>query len=45
MGRKTPISFDLRKCVEKHSLQRSVVNAQQNKKTRRAATHTTFFLI
>ena len=42
MGRKTPISFNLRKYAEK---QRPVVSAQKNTKTRRATTQTTLFLI
>ena len=44
MGRKTPISFNLRKYVEEHCNQ-PVVSAQQNKKTRRTTTQTTLFLI
>ena len=40
MGRKTPISFNLRK-----ALQQPVVSAQQNKKPRRATTQITLFLI
>ena len=40
MGRKTPISFSLRKV-----LQRPVVSALQNSKTKRATTQTTLFLV
>ena len=42
MGRKTPISFNLQKYVEKQQL---VVSAQQNTKTRRATKQTTLLLI
>ena len=43
MGRKTPISFNYKNMLK--SMQRAVVSGQQNKKTRRATTQTTLFLI